>query len=86
MKKTITAIIITVLASMSVVAPASALEIKLHDLNSDDIVNVADVSYLQTCLASPVGIPAYVLQWGDFNGDDVVDITDATFLQLGLAE
>lgn len=86
MKKTITAILITTLAGLTAVAPASALEIKLHDLNGDDSINVADVTYLQTCLASPIGIPSNVMQWADFNGDDLVDITDATFMQLGLAE
>lgn len=53
------------------------------DLNSDDLFNISDVTFLQKCLAKLIhNTPSTDL--ADFNGDNIINIKDATKMQRDL--
>ena len=61
-------------------------EVKLGDANTDGIVNINDVTAIQSQKAEMISLDEIQLLSADINHDRKVDIADATLLQRYLAE
>lgn len=76
LKKAVSALL-AVVAVSSVAISASAYDINKYDLNSDGILDVRDVTYLQNAIANGDNIDGKA----DFDGSGSININDVTYVQ-----
>lgn len=76
LKKAVSALL-AVVAVSSVAISASAYDINKYDLNSDGILDVRDVTYLQNAIANGDNIDGKA----DFDGSGSININDVTYAQ-----
>lgn len=79
--------VITAFSSGSIVAAVEAKSnIVVGDVNSDGVIDVYDVTYIQQTLAEIIPQTDEFLTLADVYRDGRVNIIDATYLQMYLAE
>lgn len=76
LKKAVSALL-AVVAVSSVAISASAYDINKYDLNSDGILDVRDVTYLQNAIANGDNIDSKA----DFDKSGTINVNDVTYAQ-----
>ena len=76
LKKAVSALL-AVVAVSSVAISASAYDINKYDLNSDGILDVRDVTYLQNAIANGDTLDSKA----DFDKSGIINVNDVTYAQ-----